>query len=238
MLNRLNKRSASNRSARTAFAESAWCRLFPGKSGNFPPRRLYNPVEINHCLSNGPGSPRVGVEDRELVRRVLAGHTDEFRVFVDRYQASVYRFTRALLRNREDADDMAQEVFLAAFANLSSYAGSRASFSTWLFTIARNRCINLLKRRQHAELDEPVEVEDVAASDVMESKELAQQLDRALDALPLEQRSAFVLAEIEELPYAEIARIERTTVGTVKSRIHRAKQRLRSLLETEMREFT
>lgn len=178
------------------------------------------------------------VEDRELVRRVLAGHTDEFRVFVDRYQPSVHRFTRALLRNREDADDMTQEVFLAAFANLSSYASSRAAFSTWLFTIAHNRCINLLKRRRPAELDDAADVEDVAPRDALDSEELAQQLDRALDALPLEQRSAFVLAEIEELPYSEIARIERTTVGTVKSRIHRAKQRLRSLLETVVKEFT
>jgi RNA polymerase sigma-70 factor (ECF subfamily) len=169
---------------------------------------------------------------------VLAGHTDEFRVFVDRYQPSIYRFTRALLRNREDACDVTQEVFLAAFVNLSSYSLSRAAFSTWLFTIAHNRCINLLKRKRPSELDERDEVEEVAPRDPLECDELAQRLDRALDALPLEQRSAFVLAEIEELPYSEIARIERTTVGTVKSRIHRAKQRLRSLLETVVKEFT
>ena len=77
---------------------------------------------------------------------------------------------------------------------------------------------------------------DVASADPIVNQELSQQLDRALSALPVEQRSAFVLAEIEELPYAEIARIEGTSVGTVKSRIHRAKQRLQSLLEPVMRE--
>ena len=77
---------------------------------------------------------------------------------------------------------------------------------------------------------------EVAPVDPIVRQELSQQLDRALAALPAEQRSAFVLAEIEELPYAEIARIERTSLGTVKSRIHRAKQRLQSLLDPAMRE--
>lgn len=178
------------------------------------------------------------IEDRELVRRVLAGKTDDFRVLVDRHQQSIFRFTSGLLWNREEAHDMTQEVFLAAFANLSSYVVSRAAFSTWLFTIARNRCINLLKRSRPVALDNPAAVEDITSADTLASQELSQQLDRALAALPVEQRTAFVLAEIEELPYAEIARIERTSLGTVKSRIHRAKQRLRSLLEPVVKEST
>ena len=177
-------------------------------------------------------------EDRELVRRVLGGQTDDFRLLVDRHQQSIFRFIAGLLQNREEAQDVTQEVFLAAFANLSSYVSSCAAFSTWLFTIARNRCLNLLKRSVPVSLERPALVEDVVSADTLANQELSQQLDRALASLPVEQRSAFVLAEIEELPYAEIARIERTSLGTVKSRIHRAKQRLRSLLEPEMREST
>jgi RNA polymerase sigma-70 factor (ECF subfamily) len=79
-------------------------------------------------------------------------------------------------------------------------------------------------------------IADVTPTDRLVSQEISQQLDRALAALPMEQRSAFVLAEIEELPYADIARIERTSLGTVKSRIHRAKQRLQSVLEPIMGE--
>ena len=176
------------------------------------------------------------IDDRELVRRVLAGHTDDFRVLVDRYQQSVFRFASGLLGNREEAQDVTQEIFLAAFVNLSGYDSSRAAFSTWLFTIARNRCLNLLKQRRPIALDEPDSIGDVASADPIVSQELSQQLDRALAALPVDQRSAFVLAEIEELPYADIARIEQTTLGTVKSRIHRAKQRLQSLLEPVMRD--
>ena len=178
------------------------------------------------------------IDDRVLVRRVLAGDTDDFRVLIDRYQQSIFRFTSGLLWNREEAYDVTQDVFLAAFANLSTYALSRGAFSTWLFTIARNRCINALKRTRPVALDNPGLVEDVTSEDTLAREELSQQLDRALAALPVEQRTAFLLAEIEELSYAEIARIERTSLGTVKSRIHRAKQRLRSLLGPTVREMT
>ena len=176
------------------------------------------------------------IDDQELARRVLAGQTDDFRVLVDRHQQSIFRFASGLVGNREEAQDVTQEAFLAAFVNLTSYDSSRAAFSTWLFTIARNRCLNLLKQRRPIALNELDPIGDVASADPIVSQELSQQLDRALAALPVEQRSAFVLAEIEELPYAEIARIERTSLGTVKSRIHRAKQRLQSLLEPVTRE--
>jgi RNA polymerase sigma-70 factor, ECF subfamily len=178
----------------------------------------------------------VEIDDQELARRVLAGQTDDFRVLVDRHQQSIFRFASGLVGNREEAQDVTQEAFLAAFVNLTSYDSSRAAFSTWLFTIARNRCLNLLKQRRPIALNELDPIGDVASADPIVSQELSQQLDRALAALPVEQRSAFVLAEIEELPYAEIARIERTSLGTVKSRIHRAKQRLQSLLEPVTRE--
>ena len=176
------------------------------------------------------------IEDRELVRRVVAGQTDDFRALVDRYQQRIFRFASGLLGDREEAEDVTQEAFLAAFANLSGYDSSRASFSTWLFTIARNRCNNLLKQSRPTALNELDSIDDASSTDSIVRHELSQQLDRALATLPVEQRSAFILAEVEELPYAEIARIERTSLGTVKSRIHRAKQRLQSLLEPVMRE--
>jgi RNA polymerase sigma-70 factor, ECF subfamily len=178
----------------------------------------------------------VEIEDRQLVRLVLAGQTDDFRALVDRHQQPIFRFAAKILGSWEAAEDVMQEVFLAAFANLATYDSSRALFSTWLFTIARNRCINLLQQRQPLALNELDPIGDVMCTDPIVSQELSRQLDRALAALPVEQRSAFVLAEIEELSYAEIARIEQTSLGTVKSRIHRAKQRLQSLLEPVLRE--
>jgi RNA polymerase sigma-70 factor (ECF subfamily) len=182
----------------------------------------------------------VEIEDRELVRLVLAGQTDDFRALVDRHQQPIFRFAAKILGSWEAAEDVTQEVFLAAFANLATYDSSRALFSTWLFTIARNRCLNLLQQRQPLALNELDPIGAVMSTDPIVSQQLSQQLsqklDRALAALPVEQRSAFLLAEIEELPYAEIARIEQTSLGTVKSRIHRAKQRLQSLLKPILRE--
>lgn len=174
------------------------------------------------------------IEDRELVSRVVSGQTNDFSSLVDRHQQAVFRFALGMLGNREEAQDIAQEAFLAAFVNLSSYDSSRAAFSTWLYTITRNRCINFLKRTRPVALDRPNAIQATTKDPIVEQelkREFWKQLDRALAALPVEQRSAFVLAEIEELPYAEIARIENTSLGTVKSRIHRAKQRLQSLLE-------
>ena len=177
------------------------------------------------------------IEDRELVRRVLDGQTDDFRVLVERHQQAIFRFAFGLLGNREEAQDATQEAFLAAYGNLSGYDSSRAAFLTWLFTIARNRCINWLKRNRPIALQTPDAIQGRTLADPVDRQELSHQLDHALAVLPVEQRSAFVLAEIEELPYAEIARIEQTTLGTVKSRIHRAKQRLQSLLEPVIREL-
>jgi RNA polymerase sigma-70 factor (ECF subfamily) len=180
----------------------------------------------------------VDIDDRQLVRLVLAGRTDDFRALVDRHQQSIFRFAAKILGNWEAAEDVTQDVFLAAFANLSGYDSSRAAFSTWLFTMARNRCLNLLQQRRPVPLNERDPIGAVTSTDPIISQELSQHLDRALAALPVEQRTAFILAEIEELPYAEIARIEQTSLGTVKSRIHRAKQRLQSLLEPVMRAST
>ena len=154
----------------------------------------------------------------------------------DHHRQPIFRFASGLLGNREEAQDATQETFLAAFANLSGYDSSRAAFATWLFTLTRNRCINMLKKSRPLTLDEPEMLRASAAADPIVRQELSERLDRALAALPMEQRSAFVLAEIEELPYAEIARIEQTSLGTVKSRIHRAKQRLQTLLEPAVRE--
>lgn len=176
-------------------------------------------------------------DDRELVRLVLAGQTGVFRTLVERHQPAVFRFAWGLLADRGEAEDVSQEAFLAAFARLSDFDANRGAFATWLMTIARNRCINRLKRKRSVPLSQPDAVEAGPSADPLAQRELAQRLDDALAALPVEQRSAFVLAEIEGLPYSEIARIERTSLGTVKSRIHRAKQRLRSLLEPAFREL-
>jgi RNA polymerase sigma-70 factor (ECF subfamily) len=150
---------------------------------------------------------------------------------VEQYHQPVFRFARNLIADEHDAEDITQEVFLAAFDHLKAYNANRASLQTWLFTIARNRCVNYLKRARPVIQGEGIaSTQPDARSDESTRNEFWCRLDEALDALPIEQKTAFILAEIEGLAYADIAHIEQTTLGTVKSRIHRAKQRLRSVL--------
>lgn len=169
--------------------------------------------------------------DEKTVARVLAGESGEFRLLVERYQRPVFRFVRNLIRDEHDAEDITQDVFLSAFDNLATFNARRASLLTWLFTIARNRCVNYLKRKRPVIDGEATSSPQLAAgADESTRNEFWSRLDEALDELPVEQKTAFVLAEIESLPYADIAQIEQTTLGTIKSRIHRAKQRLRAVM--------
>ena len=150
---------------------------------------------------------------------------------MEQYHQPVFRFTRNSIGDEHDAEDITQDVFLAAFDNLASYNAKQASLLTWLFTIARNRCVNYLKRTRPIIAGEAIaDRHAVASNDDSARNEFWSRLDKALDALPIEQKTAFVLAEIEGLPYTDIAYIEQTTLGTVKSRIHRAKQRLRAVM--------
>jgi len=176
------------------------------------------------------------MEDRDIVAQVVSGKASEYRRIVERYQRPVFRFAYNLLGDRHDAEDIAQDVFLAAFDNLTSYDWRRASMLTWLLTITRNRCINRWKQQRPITTSDPITVvEGQCPEAIAMRREFWSELDNALASLPLDQKTVFVLAEIEQLPYAEIAKIEQTTLGTVKSRLHRAKQKLRQLLGAGMR---
>jgi RNA polymerase sigma-70 factor (ECF subfamily) len=176
------------------------------------------------------------MDDREIVAQVVGGRTSDYRWIVERYQQPVFRFACNMLGNQHDSEDITQEVFVAAFDNLAAYDSRRSSLLTWLLTITRNRCINWWKRQRSRTTGEPIVVVDdqLPEANAMQ-REFWEELDGALKSLPLDQKTVFVLAEIEQLPYAEIAIVEQTTLGTVKSRLHRAKQKLRQLLATDAR---
>jgi RNA polymerase sigma-70 factor (ECF subfamily) len=171
------------------------------------------------------------IEDVDVIQRVLGGDSESFRLLVVKYQGSLFCLIRNLVPDTHDAEDVAQETFLAAYGGLASYDPDRAAFSTWLFTIARNKCRNVRKRRRPIVVDDLPEAAAFPAPDAgLAEAEWFRQLDEALAALPFEQKTAFVLSEIQELPLEEVARIEGVPLGTVKSRISRAKDKLRSLL--------
>ena len=168
----------------------------------------------------------------DIIERVLTGDTGAFRLLVERHERLIFQFARNMLRNVEDAEDLTQEVFVAAFQHLATFDVKKSKLSTWLLTIARNRCCNRMKQRP---VNTPGNVDAVdrrpSPEKAVVQSEVWQHLAVALESLPLEQRTAFVLAEIQELPHAEIAAIEGIELGTVKSRVSRARERLRLALK-------
>lgn len=176
-------------------------------------------------------------DELETVDRVLRGDTEAFRLIVDRYERPVLSFVRQLLRDPEDAPDLAQEVFFAAFDKLNRFDPACSQLSTWLFTIARNKAINANRKKRPQVLSVLPETSSLGkVSDQAMHDELFAKLDAALRTLPERQRRAFVLAQIGRLPYEEIAQIEGTRVGTIKSRVNRARQKLQVSLATFMKD--
>lgn len=171
-------------------------------------------------------------QETEVIRRVLQGDIESFRLLLEKYEKRVVRMVRNVTNDREFGEDIAQDVFLTAYVKLASFDPARSSFSTWLFTIARNKSLNALKKKKAISIGKlPERIDGSNPSDRMAEEELFDELDRQLEALGSRQRRAFILAEFEELSYEQIAQMEGVRVGTVKSRIHRAKKKLRSALK-------
>jgi len=168
-------------------------------------------------------------EDEELrvIRRIVDGEIEAFEHLVLHYQDRLLRMIATLLHDeRRLAEDVAQTVFVEAFRRLKDFDPARSRFSTWLYMIARCRAINVLKKKRPTLLAD-LPQREVPASDP-EHREDFEALDLALHRLPERQKRAFTLVALEELSYAEAARIESTTIGTIKSRVSRARDFLKA----------
>jgi RNA polymerase sigma-70 factor (ECF subfamily) len=170
--------------------------------------------------------------DTEVIRQVLQGDVDSFRLLLERYEKPVVRMIRNITYDEQLCEDLAQEVFFAAYRKLASFDPARSQFSTWLFTIARNKSLNALKKKRAlATAELPDKTDSQNPCDSLAQEELLTMLDRQLQVLPSRQRRALILAEFEGLSYEKIAQIEGARLGTIKSRINRARKKLRSALE-------
>jgi RNA polymerase sigma-70 factor (ECF subfamily) len=178
------------------------------------------------------------VDDRELVRRAQNGEKEAFEVLVRKHQGRVFAVAGGILRNREDVEDIAQQVFLKAYFSLKRF-DQRSAFSTWLYKITVNECWDLLRKKKvrplvfESELSEEqahayqsTEQSTEYAGDVSDQLETRQQLERWLDCLEERDRSMLVLKEVQGFTVEEIAEIMGINGNTVKVRLFRARQKI------------
>jgi RNA polymerase sigma-70 factor, ECF subfamily len=180
--------------------------------------------------------------DDLLLRRARDGDTAAFGELVERHQSRIYAVCLRILADPEEARDAAQDAFITAFRKLAQFRGD-AAFTTWLHRIAVNACYDELRRAKRRPMLHAATATDddrgpePGPPSADHADEIAGTLDvtRALAAIPDDFRIALVLADIEDLPYDEIARVLEVPVGTVKSRVHRGRIALAKELTGEPR---
>ncbi|HOF20187.1 MAG TPA: sigma-70 family RNA polymerase sigma factor [Bacteroidales bacterium] len=182
--------------------------------------------------------------DSELITLILQGDRDSFRILVERYQQMVFRTCMGFLHNREEAEDLAQDVFIRAYQSLSRFRGESA-FSTWLYRIAVNASLNRTRRSslkitfetlENTVISAPATSEDDPEK-ILISREQSVWLRRAVNSLPENQRTAIILSKYEDLSQKEIAEIMMTSEGAVESLLFRAKRNLRKRLSSESKKI-
>lgn len=189
---------------------------------------------------------RSQMTDVEIMSDVAAGDTDAYGKIVNRYRGRLYSFVFRFVSDRETAEDIVQETFLRAFRKRKEYRAI-ANFSTWLFTIAGNLAKSELRRRKRWRLlslhkDDESETgfelpDESFLPDRMTETSLADvQIQEAIQSLPANYRQVILLRDVEGMSYQEIAEIIKSPVGTVKSRVNRARLRLQQKLKQEGRD--
>jgi RNA polymerase sigma-70 factor (ECF subfamily) len=177
--------------------------------------------------------------DEALVRRAQDGDERAFGELVTRYEAKVYNLAMKMVRNPEDAEDVLQDTFLRAYRAIKLFRG-HSTFSTWVYRITANSALMRLRKKQLPtvsiedadEREAPVNIADWTPGpvDQLLSQETRQVMNEAIEALPPEFRQVFVLRDIEELSNTETAEILGLSVAAVKSRLHRARLKVRDRL--------
>jgi len=175
--------------------------------------------------------PRLREDDREAVLACQRGEREAFDRLVTRYQRDVYRLCYRYVNNHHDANDLAQEAFLRAYKAIGRFRGD-SSFSTWLYRIAVNACLNFRASRKPAAEPLPEGLPDpaVPALDRVERDEQSRLVRQAVSRLPEKQRATLILKIYHDLTHEEVAGILGSSVGTVKANLFHALGNLRRLL--------
>lgn len=188
------------------------------------------------------------LEDGAVVGAFLEGEERAFEEIVDRYQARLLNFVYRTIGDREKAEDLVQEVFVRVYRHLHRFDRSK-KFSTWIYTIASNLAKNELRNRSRNPLilfqaikknwqedDRPLQFEDHTSrpDDLFRKRHLRSLVEASVEQLPVHHRQVFVLRELEGKSYEEIAEITSCNLGTVKSRLNRARNAFASIIEPHL----
>jgi RNA polymerase sigma-70 factor (ECF subfamily) len=184
-----------------------------------------------------PSSIERDVDD-DIVARCRSGDREAFAVLVRKYQSKVLTLATRILDNRSEAEDVAQDIFVKVFLSLREFRGA-ARFSTWLYRITVNHCLNHIRRRARQQQtlvasDSEGWGQEASVSNpykTLEQKERWALVQAKLQALTPEHRTIILLRDFEGLAYEEIAEVLQLEIGTVKSRLHRARMELKTQLE-------
>jgi RNA polymerase sigma-70 factor (ECF subfamily) len=189
------------------------------------------------------------LEDTALVNAYLDGETRSFDVLVERYQTRLLNFVYRIVGDRERAEDLVQEVYVRVYRHLARFDRSK-KFSTWIYTIASNLAKNELRNRSRNPLvlftsmtkgwedeERPLEFEDPSSrpDDLFRKRHVRELVESSVAQLPMHHREVFMLREIEGRSYEEIAEITHCNLGTVKSRLNRARNSFAEIIEPSLR---
>ncbi len=179
------------------------------------------------------------LDDDALLERMKADDSEAYRILVERHVDRAYALALRTLRNAADAEDVAQEALVKAWTHRHSWQPGKAKFSTWLYRVVFNRCIDLKRMPSNACLDDVAEPEDDCPDSVdsIHRSQVYGRLEDALATMPEQQRAALTLAYFDEMGNAEIATVLGTTVQAVESLLKRGRQGLRERLRRSERDI-
>lgn len=187
--------------------------------------------------------------DNEIISRCQKGDRETFNVLMETYQSRVFNIAYGMLSDYDEASDASQEIFIKVYKSISSFKG-QSSFTTWLYVICRNVCNDMLRKRQRRGIQVSIYSEDEDNNRVreiesnmptpeerMEMNECQLAVKEAIDSLKPEYREILLYADMKQLSYEEVAKILKCPVGTVRSRLNRARSALRKKLSDKRELF-
>ncbi|WP_299209939.1 sigma-70 family RNA polymerase sigma factor [uncultured Dokdonia sp.] len=179
-------------------------------------------------------------DDQIFITKTLAGEVNAFAVLIDRYKHMVYTLSLRMMKSTEDAEEIAQDVFLKAFQKLETYKGT-SKFSTWLYSITYHRCLDALSRKRRQPIHHATEIlEEITGEktagilEAIEADELKEQLEECIQQLREEDAFLVTLYYLEEQTLEEIATVTGMTKNNVKVKIFRSRKKLYTIMASQL----